>query len=292
MTKQTILITGATGRTGRRLVTRLRDREQFPKQITVRSASRQQGPPFSWDDPASWEVHLVGADAVFVCYAPDVADPEAPPILGAFAARARAHGVARLVLQSGRGDQAASPSEESVKEGFPGAIVVRSAWFQQNFAEHFLQPQVVRGRLQVPVADVREPFVDLDDSVEALTRLLTEPETYLAATRRHSGLLEFTGPEALTFGAVAGLLSSVLDRTVIHQPTDADDFVANAGAYGLEPAEAEGIAWLFAEVMNGSVSNVTNDLEALLGRPAGRTADYISRTAPSGVWDQADACAS
>lgn len=288
MTQQTILITGATGRTGRRLVTQLRDRGE----ITVRSASRQQVPPFAWDDPASWDVHLVGADAAFVCYAPDVADPEAPPILGAFASRAVALGVTRLVLQSGRGDQAATPSEEAVREGFPGAVVVRSAWFQQNFAEHFLHPQVVQGRLQVPVTGVREPFVDLDDSVEALARLLTEPAPYHSATRRHSGVLEFTGPESLTFGEVAGLLSSTLGRKVVHEPASADEFVAKAGAYGLGAAEAEGIAWLFAEVMDGSVSHVTPDLEVLLGRPAGLTADYIARTARTGVWDQTDERAS
>ena len=279
MNTSTILLTGATGRTGRRLASRLGSNAR----CSVRPASRSGTPSFSWTAPESWHQHLSGADAAFLCYAPDVADPEAPEILGAFSAAAREHGVRRLVLQSGRGDSAASPSEEAVRAAFPSAVVVRSAWFQQNFSEHFLYPQVLDGRLRVPVDQVSEPFVDLDDSAEALESLLTDPETYAAAARGNA-ILEFTGPQSLTFGEAAGLLTSRLGRRVVHEPTAPADFVAAAGEYGLSPAQAEGIAWLFAEVMNGSVSNIRPDLEQLLGRPARAMTDYVDRTASAGIW--------
>ena len=285
MKTDTLLITGATGRTGRRLTARLAPNGQPNPGITVREASRRGDPPFAWDRPETWDRHLSGAQAVFACYAPDVADPEAPEILGAFAGAATAHGVARLVLQSGRGDHAASPSEEAVRAGFPAAVVVRSAWFQQDFSEHFLYPQVLQGRLRVPVDPaVGEPFVDLEDSAEALATLLTDDAAYQAAVEGSAAALEFTGPESLTFGQVAGLLSAHLGRTVRHEPTAPEQFIANAADFGLTPAEAEGFVWLFAEVMNGSVSHVTPDLEQVLGRKPRAMSDYISRTAGAGTW--------
>ncbi|WAP50514.1 hypothetical protein OL239_10665 [Arthrobacter sp. ATA002] len=48
--------------------------------------------------------------------------------------------------------------------------------------------------------------MDLEDSAEALERLLTDRETYDSAGRGN-GILEFTGPESVAFGDVADLLS-------------------------------------------------------------------------------------
>ena len=126
---------------------------------------------------------------------------------------------------------------------------------------------------------------------EALARLLTDTETYVARDTTAVRGSRVHRPGGIDVEEVADLLSSTLGRMVVHEPTSAEDFVANAGAYGLSRAEAEGIAWLFAEVMNGSVSHVTKDLTDLLGRPTSPTADYIARTAPTGV-DQLDRQAS
>ncbi|MET4060161.1 uncharacterized protein YbjT (DUF2867 family) [Arthrobacter sp. UYP6] len=278
-TTHTILITGATGRTGRRLVSAL----SGVAGLSVRTASRQGDPSFAWGQPDTWQAQLSGADAAFLCYAPDVADPGAPEILSEFASAASHHGLSRLILLSGRGGTAAHPSEEAVLANFPAAVVARSAWFQQDFSEHFLYPQVVGGQLRVPVTGVFEPFVDLEDSVEALACLLTDAEAYQAAA---AGILEFTGPDSVTFGEVASALSAVLGRTVEHVPTTPEDFIAGAADSGMSPEEAEGIAWLFAEAMDGSASHTTGDLERLLGRPARPIREYIVRTAAQGIWDE------
>ncbi|MCC3282083.1 NmrA family transcriptional regulator [Arthrobacter caoxuetaonis] len=278
-TKTSILITGATGRTGRRLVSALSGVDG----LSVRAASRQGGPPFAWEAPDTWPAQLSGADAAFICYAPDVADPGAPEILSEFAAAARHHGLSRLILLSGRGGTAAHPSEEAVLRNFPAAVVVRSAWFQQDFSEHFLHPQVLEGQLRVPVNGVSEPFVDLEDSAEALAHLLTEADAYREVA---SGILEFTGPDSVTFDDVAAALSAALGRTVEHAPTTPEDFIAGAADAGMSREEAEGIVWLFAEAMDGSASHSTGDLERLLGRPPQPIQEYIARTAAQGVWDE------
>ncbi|MFH6687982.1 hypothetical protein QVL82_03925, partial [Cellulosimicrobium funkei] len=69
----TVLVLGATGKTGRRVADRL-DAAGVP----VRRASRSGDVRFDWDDDTTWEPALAGAAAVYVAYAPDLAVPGAP----------------------------------------------------------------------------------------------------------------------------------------------------------------------------------------------------------------------
>ena len=50
-----ILVTGATGKTGRRIVERLTSAG-----VPVRAGSRTAEPPFDWYDPATWDPALEG----------------------------------------------------------------------------------------------------------------------------------------------------------------------------------------------------------------------------------------
>src|SRR5215208_3238169 len=96
-TQGPILVLGGTGKTGRRIVDRLRARE-----VAVRVGSRSAEPPFDWEDRATWAPALEGAAAVYVSYTPDLAVPGAPEAVGALAEQAVASGVRRVVLLSGR----------------------------------------------------------------------------------------------------------------------------------------------------------------------------------------------
>ena len=51
-----ILVLGGTGKTGRRVIDRLRARD-----LAVRAGSRSAEPPFDWEDRDTWEPALRGA---------------------------------------------------------------------------------------------------------------------------------------------------------------------------------------------------------------------------------------
>src|SRR5690242_12278353 len=112
MTSETFLITGGTGRTGRRITERLRGLGH-----TVRVTSRRREPAFDWDDPQTWAAHLDGVSAVYLCYSPDLAIPGAAQAVAAFADAAAEHGVRRAVLLSGRGEAGAAEAENLVLAG-------------------------------------------------------------------------------------------------------------------------------------------------------------------------------
>jgi len=101
-----ILVLGASGKTGRRVADRL-----IAAGRPVRAASRSGETRFDWEDEATWGPALARVDAVYITYYPDLAFPGAADTVGAFADLAVANGVKRLVLLSGRGEDAAREAE-------------------------------------------------------------------------------------------------------------------------------------------------------------------------------------
>lgn len=68
MSDEMTLVTGGTGKTGRRVAQRLADRG-----VPVRVGSRSGAPRFDWEDPDTWAPALAGVDAVYLAFQPDLA---------------------------------------------------------------------------------------------------------------------------------------------------------------------------------------------------------------------------
>ena len=88
MTSKPILVTGATGKTGSRVLARL-----IAAGHDARSGSRKASVPFDWDYPATWEKALRSMGAVYVNYHPDYAFPGAIENLTRFTRVAASCGV-------------------------------------------------------------------------------------------------------------------------------------------------------------------------------------------------------
>ena len=118
----TIVVTGASGRTGRRVAEAAR-----AAGLTVREASRARG--FDWADRSTWADALRGADAAYLVYPSDVGAPDAGLAVGLLAQEAVGLGVRRLVLLSARGGGAGSAHRGGVAgvggglDGRPGVVV-------------------------------------------------------------------------------------------------------------------------------------------------------------------------
>ena len=272
MSESTVLVTGATGRTGRRVTHLLRARG-----VPVRAASRSAARPFDWHDRATWPATLDGCGAGYLCYSPDLAFPGVDTVIAEFAAAAVDLGVRRLVLLSGRGEAAARRCEEVVMACPVAATVVRCAWFQENFSEHFLRDGVLAGRIAMPAGAVTEPFVSLDDVAEIAVQALT--------TGGLDGrVLELTGPESIGFQRAAGILTAALGREIAYQPVDVATFVGEAVAAGLERVDAEQLGRLVGDVLDGRNEATTDTVECVLGRPATTFEQYARRAAAAGAW--------
>jgi uncharacterized protein YbjT (DUF2867 family) len=271
-TTQHVLVTGGTGKTGRRVADRLAALGH-----DARIGSRSATPPFDWERPETWAAALGGADAAYVSYYPDVSFPGAVGPVGAFARQAADAGVRRLVLLSGRGEPEAEPVEDAVRGAGAEWTVLRCAVFAQNFSEHFLLEPVLDGVIALPAGSVTEPFLDVEDVADVAVAALT-------TAGHHGRTYELTGPRLLGFADVAAELSAATGRDISYQPLTPAEYAAAAAAAGVPEAEIEPLTDLFTRIFDGHNAHVTGDVEAVLGRPAGDFAGYARRAAATGVW--------
>jgi uncharacterized protein YbjT (DUF2867 family) len=272
-TTTTTLVLGATGKTGRRILERLAERG-----VAARAGSRSSKPPFDWDDRSTWEPALRDVGAVYISYFPDLAVPGAADTVGAFAELAVARGVRRLVLLSGRGEEEAQRAEGLVQATGADWTIVRSTWFSQNFSEGYMIDGILAGELALPVADMREPFVDADDIADVAVAALTEDG--------HAGqVYELTGPRLLTFAEAVGEIAAATGRDVRFVPLAMDEFATALAEQDVPPDFVWLLTYLFTEVMDGRNASLADGVQRALGREPRDFRDYARETAAAGIWN-------
>jgi uncharacterized protein YbjT (DUF2867 family) len=271
----TVLVLGATGKTGRRIAAQLEARG-----IDVRLGSRSATPSFDWNNEANWDDCLSGVTAVYINYAPDLAMPGATDSIQAFVDRAKRHDVKRLVLLSGRGEAEAQACERIVQDSGIDWTVVRSSWFNQNFSEGAFVDMVQAGQITLPDVDTPEPFVDVDDIAEVAVVALSEPG--------HAGeVYEVTGPRMLTLAEVAAELSRAAGRDIAYVPVPHDAFVKGVADSGAPKDVVWMLDYLFATVLDGRNAYLTDGVQRALGRSPKDFADYANEIAATGLWSAA-----
>ncbi|WP_431242521.1 SDR family oxidoreductase [Flavobacterium sp. P21] len=133
MSKKKILVLGSNGKTGRRVIERLKNNSD----VEIRLGSRNEKIPFDWENPQTWENVLQDIETVYITFQPDLAIPSAVETIQKFTVLATKSGVQKMVLLSGRGEKEAQLCEEIVKENAKNWTIVRASWFNQNFSESF-----------------------------------------------------------------------------------------------------------------------------------------------------------
>lgn len=278
MTRDPVLVLGATGKSGRRVAARLRLHG-----APVRAASRSSATPFDWSDPDGWDAALTGIAAVYVV---------APPIPGPvheFVGRAQTAGVQRLVLLSGRGadtwgDSAFGVDMRSAEDAVRGSAlewtILRPNNFAQNFSEELWLQPLLDGELALPAGDVGEPLIDLEDVADVAATVLTEPG-------RHAGrIYELTGPQSITFGEAAEMIARASGRSIAYRQVSAAEYSAMLVADGLGEDDAHHIAEMFVLMERGLIAEPTDGVATVLGREPRPFEDYVLRTAATGVWSR------
>ena len=275
-TDEITLVLGGTGKTGRRIVQRLR-----ASGVDTRIASRSADPSFDWNDPGNWEAVLDGVTSAYISYAPDLAIPGATEAIRRFVDLAVSSGVRRLVLLSGRGEQEAQACEGIIQATDVEWTIVRASWFMQNFSEGEFLDMVKDSVITLPAGDIPEPFIDVNDIADVAVAALTEEghayEVY-----------EVTGPRLMTFNELAKEISVAADREVQFIQIPKNDFnqaITDSGA----PKE---IAWLlnylFETVLDGRNAYLCDGVQRALGREPADFRDFARRIADRGIWKPVD----
>ncbi|WP_052850912.1 NAD(P)H-binding protein [Streptomyces avicenniae] len=273
-TDSPVLVLGATGKTGRRLVAALRAAGR-----PVRPASRSSPTRFDWHAPDTWPAALAGASAVYL-----VAPVEEEPV-GRFVRQAVDAGVRRFVALSGRGIDRLPPSfapgmlagEEAVREHAPEWTVVRPNNFAQNFTEDLWHAPLRAGRLALPIGSTPEPFIDAQDIADVAAALLT-------GDGHHGQVYDLSGPRALTFGEAVAVIARAAGRDVAYEELTPEEYRGELLAAGASEAEAEGLGGMFAGMRAGHLAEPADGVRRVLGRAPVAFEEWAARAAAGGAW--------
>ncbi len=268
-----VLITGATGKTGKRIVQTL---EQ--KGVIVRHGSRCGTPAFDWNDESTWTSALKGIKSVYLSYFPDLAVPEAPAAIRTFCDVAKTEGVEHIVLLSGRGEPAAQACEDIVKVSGLKWSIVRASWFNQNFSEGAFAEMVESGIIALPVTNVLEPFIDVDDIADVAVAALT-------SAQHRNQLYEVTGPRLLSFSDIAKELSIALGREIRFVPITTNVFQQEMRIKGIPAETIDMLLFLFNEVLDGRNTFTCDGVQKALGRPAKDFSDFATALAKKDTYN-------
>ncbi|WP_405831481.1 MULTISPECIES: NAD(P)H-binding protein [unclassified Streptomyces] len=275
MTTKPILVLGSTGKTGRRVLSRLR---QYGHE--VRAASRKGPTRFDWNDENTWEPALEGAGAAYLV---DSQQSDAATSLRSLAELAVARGVERLVLLSARDwvvpdGEEKLPGERAVRESGAQWTILKPTWFAQNFSEDpFYRGQLLDGEFVMSTGDGIEPFVDAEDIADVAVAALTEDG--------HGGqAYELTGPRLLSLGDVVGEIARATGRDIAYRPVPAEEYAAYALGKGLPEDYVALLNLLNGWIEERRFATLADGVQRALGREPRDFADYVRRTAATGVW--------
>ncbi len=270
--QKTPLILGGSGKTGKRVA------ERFSASgLNFRVGTRHSKIPFDWYDASTWQKAIQGINAVYVVFSPDLAVPGAPEIIKNFIQVAKSCDVEHLVLLSGRGEEEAQTCEKIVMNSTLDWTIVRSSWFAQNFSESFFLDDILRGQVFLPVGEIKEPFVDVEDIADIVFAALTEE-------KHKSQIYEVTGPKLLTFRTVISEIAAATNRTIDFQQVTMDEYVKFMTEAEVPQDYVALIKYLFTEVLDGRNASLTDGVKRALGREPRSFHDYAKVTAETGVW--------
>ncbi|MFF2509104.1 SDR family oxidoreductase [Streptomyces sp. NPDC058067] len=269
----TILVTGARGNVGRRVLDRLhaaghtlRASSRTPEELSVPAGV--DAVRLDLNRPATFDAALSGVDKAFL-----YAESEGAKELFAAAARA---GVRQIVLLSSStvsgphaGTDALAVAHAAVESALEASGVPRTVLRPGAFASNaFGWSHAVRAGepVRIPFPDAHTAPIHEDDIADVAVAVL-DGDAYLGRT------LDLTGPRSLTFREQLGILAGVLGRDIpVHELTR-DQAVEEMGQFVPPPILAS-LLDQWAEAVGRPATVLA--AERVTGRPA-RTFEQWAR---------------
>ena len=266
-----ILVTGATGLSGRQLVAIL-SAQGIPVRALVRTPSKAQalaslpgveiveGDMRHLDQLAT---ALRGVDRAMLISS---STPDMLEVQSSFIDAAKAAGVKHVVKLSGIIPELDSPFrfarmhgeiEKRLEDSGLGFTHLRAGEFMTAY---FRQAQAIatRGVLPLAMGDARIASLDVMDLVKVAAVVLTTPG--------HEGkTYPLTGPESLSMGEVAECLTAAIGKPVRYVQLDPAEAHKARLAAGMPSYLADGLDELFAERRKGKEAKVWPTIEDVFG---------------------------
>lgn len=281
MTKQTILVLGATGNIGLPLIQELSKNPEIQLIAGLRNVSKDQATfanepkvllrYFDFLDPASYAPCLKGVDKVFFLRPPQLAEPKKD--MFPFLDHLKKIAIRQVVFVSliGVDKNPMTPHHKIEKRivelGLPYTFI-RPSFFMQNLnTTHRKDIQQDRD-LFIPAGKAKTSFIDTRDIAAVAAACLTD-EKYIGQK------LEITGAEALTYQQISQIMTEVLGVPIRYSRPSLLKFRRKTIQQGTPKEFANVMVMLYLITQLGNAKAVTETLPQILGRPAISFREYV-----------------
>src|SRR5690606_10469839 len=276
MTQSTLLVTGASGHLGRRVVELLLEAQAGNIIATTRTPDKlaefsQRGVTVrhaDFDDPASLAEAFKGADRLLLISTDAVGVPGKRLNQHRNAIKAAEEaGVKHIVYTSLINPGPDSPvllapdhhgTETALEESKLGWTVLRENIYTDVLLGGLIQA-VQLGGLYNAAANGKAAYITREDCARAAAAALT-------SSFEGRRTLDITGPEALSQTELAALASQISGKEIPYVPLELEALIQNMVNAGLPRPVAEIYASFDTAIAQGRFSAVTNAVEELTGR--------------------------
>ncbi|SDS75827.1 SDR family oxidoreductase [Microlunatus soli] len=264
----TLAVTGSTGALGGRVARNLAA-SGIGQRLLARTPGRAPelpgaiAVPFSYADRAAATAALVGVQTLFMVSAAEAADRLDQH--RAFVDAAVEAGVRQLVYTSFLG---AAPDctftlgrDHFATEQHIRDTGIDFTFLRDNFYLDFIPDLVgADGVIRGPAGDGRVSAVSRDDIGRVAAAVLAEPDAHRGAT------YDLTGPEAITLGEAAELITRHSGRTVSFHHETIDEAYASRRRWPAPEWQYDAWVSTYTAIAAGELAEVTDDVERLTGR--------------------------
>lgn len=272
-----ILVTGANGQLGRRIVHHLiaRQGNTTGLAVSVRDPAKavdladkgvlvRQG---DFDRPETLPAAFAGADKVVLVSTDGPRDVRIAQH-GAAIAAAKAAGVKHILYTSFIDVAPDSPADFAAVHRATEAALAASglAWtalrnpLYADFLPMTVGAALDTGTFHLPAGSGKASFISRDELAEATAAAALAPA--LA-----KNVYELTGQALHDYHEVAAAVAQATGKAVRYQPVGEDDYAQALEGYGIPPWLARALANMYTAVAAGKFAKVTNDFAALVGHP-------------------------
>ena len=275
-----ILVTGASGNIGAPLVANLKAANaNFA--IMRSKASNDEGfetVVADFNDPAALTRAFTGIDTLFLLL--PLVENKLELAQNA-ATAAKQAGVKHLVRSSGAGADAQSPFalpklqgqiDDLLKATGIPCTFLRPAGFMQNYTTY--QTQAIKdGTIYMADGGQAQSIVDTRDIADVAIKVLQNPAAHAGRT------YTLTGGESITGTQAAALISQAIAKPVQHVSVPTEAAVATMQQWGMSAFNINILDSLNMVISAGYASEVSPDVENLLGRKPRTFAEFVADNA-------------
>lgn len=285
--KPTLLVTGAGGHLGRRVVElllqsgagRVVAASRDPSRLAALAAKGAETRKADFDDPAGLDAAFAGIDRLLLVSTDALGEPgrRLAQHRAAVAAAKRA-GVKHVVYTSMLKPEPGSPvpfapdhygTEQALAESGLGWAVLRNSWYMENL---FLSlPSVLAsGSWPSAAGEGRVAYVAREDCARAAAAVLS-------ASEPPAGTIDITGPEALSIQEIAARVAEAAGRPIGVVPLSDEALAAGLAAAGVPAPLAALLVAFDVNTRLGNVAAISDGVARLTGREPETLAHFLAR---------------